>query len=34
MRSMVEADGEVSPKEAKVQERFARYLEQRRAQEA
>lgn len=34
MQSMVEADGEVTPKEAKVQERFTRYLESRRAQES
>ena len=34
VEGMVEADGVVSPKEAKVQERFARYLEWRRAQEA
>ena len=34
VEGMVEADGVVSPKEQKVQQRFTRYLERRRAQEA
>ena len=33
VEGMVEADGVVSPKEQKVQQRFARYLEQRAATE-
>ncbi|MGN0073586.1 MAG: TerB family tellurite resistance protein [Coriobacteriales bacterium] len=34
IQSMIDADGVTSPKEARVQERFARYLESRRNQEA